>query len=122
MQGKESDIHLALALRTAFIEKYNDVEVFDVFLVQLEKEYMEKWIHKFIKETNISITKYHGKLKERISMIRIHKKREIFIEICKINDARAWINDNGKYKQLAFNVMYLFYKEDKELLKYVNKE
>jgi hypothetical protein len=121
MQGKTSDIKIAQELRRLFVVAYNDDEAFNLFMQQFEKDYADKLIHKLGKEKSININKFYKKLKERIVYIREDRLKTIFVQICKVEGARRWVNDNGKYGQLAFEVFYDLYKEDVELLKLINQ-
>lgn len=117
MTGKESDIKLAIELREKFINTYNDDMAFNELLSRFEKGYMDKLIHKLTKEIKISAARNYKMLKDRIINIRECEARELFVHICQIDEARIWINDNGKYTDLAFEAAYCTIKNDEELLK-----
>lgn len=121
MKGKTSDIKIAQELRRLFIAVYNDDEAFSVFVQQFEKDYADKLIHKLGKEKGININKCYKQLKERIVYIREEHLKTIFVQMCKVADARRWVNDNGKYGELAFEVFYDLYKEEDEILKLINR-
>lgn len=118
MKGKENDVKLAIKLRDSFIMQYNDDKTFDKLLSELEKHYTDRLIHRLSKEIKINIVKYYEDLKQILIAIRQHHAREIFIHICKIDDARSWVNDNGKYSNLVFEAVYSLYKKDQEVLKW----
>lgn len=121
MEGKEKDIQMALVFRENFIKEYNDDKKFQFFLEELLRDSTERWIHQLIREKKISLTTYYKYLKERAAILIFEQKRTIFIEICKIKVAREWINDNGKYKDLGFKVVYDLYKKDEKILGFIEK-
>lgn len=112
MHGKESDIRLALAFREKFVCQYNDDEVFKAFLNQFEKDCLDKLVHKLTKETKANITKCYKVVKERVAYMIEYESNELFKLICQIEEARTWINDNGKFTYLAFEVAYNWLKKD----------
>jgi len=121
VEGKERDIKLAIQLRDSFIKQYNDNKAFDRLLSELQESHSDRLIHSLKKEMKINIIRYYKDLKQVLSAIIQNNARDIFICICKIDDSRVWINDNGKHINLAFEAVYSFYKKNQEVLKYLDK-
>ncbi|MDF2612886.1 MAG: hypothetical protein K0S71_672 [Clostridia bacterium] len=121
MKGKESDVHLAIQLRASFIMQYNDDEAFGGLLNKLEKDHDDRLVHKLTKEIKMNIGKHYKDLKQIIATIRQQHAREVFIHICKMDDARTWVNDNGKYTDLVFEAVYALLKADTSVLKLLSE-
>lgn len=115
MNGKERDKQLAESLREAFIEKYSDTIVFKELLDEMEDNCLDRMIHNLKQEKSIDLFKDYVVLKEIAADVKMHQSKAVFEEVCKVDDARAWINDNGKYITLAFTALCEVYKKDERL-------
>ena len=115
MKGKESDKQLAEGLRSEFIKRYESMKAFEELLNEMEDNCLDKMIHSLKQEANINIIKDYNALKKIAADIKDNHQREIYHEVCAIDEARAWINDNGKYKTLVFDALCKVYKKQEAL-------
>ncbi len=119
MQGKKQDIHLAESLRDKFISQYNDEDAFQRLLDELGDNCSDRLIHRLKKEVYIDLFRDYVELKKLADDIKMHSNREIFIEVCKVNEAREWINDNGKYTSLTFEALYRVFRNNEGLIPFI---
>ncbi|PHV71636.1 hypothetical protein CS063_03470 [Sporanaerobium hydrogeniformans] len=111
MTGRENDIKIATVLREGFIKEYNDDQLFSLLLDTIKDGYEERFIHRATKECKLNVVVHYKRLKEMVDETRRQNVREIFERVCCIEEARAWINDNGKYTEIVAGIFYDFYKE-----------
>lgn len=122
MKGKERDLGLANKLREAFIERYEGNErEFEELLNGLGDNCLERLIHRLKGEEKINIYRDYTVLKEIAEEVKIKHTKEIFLAISQVDDARAWINDNGKYLGLAFEALYYVFKKNDKLQPLIEK-
>lgn len=122
MKGKERDLGLANKLREAFIERYEGNErEFEELLNGLGDNCLERLIHRLKGEEKINIYRDYTVLKEIAEEVKIKHTKEIFLTISQVDDARAWINDNGKYLELAFEALYHVFKKNDQLKPLIEK-
>lgn len=122
IKGKEADRRIAEGLRDNFVSKYNDVEAFQILLDNLGANCLDRLIHRLKIEEKIDLFKDYVALKDIAAEVRAKANREIFIEVCKEDEARAWINDNGKYQSLTFEALYKVYRRSERLAPYLKKQ
>lgn len=115
MKGKERDQKLAKSLRETFINKYSDKKNFEMLLEGLDENYLDRLIHLLKVETKVDIFKDYVELKEIARSVRESKQSDVFDEVCAVDEAREWINDNGKYTTLTFGALYRVYRRDEAL-------
>ena len=121
MQGKERDKQLAEGLRSEFIKRYESPKAFKELLDEMEDNCLDKMIHSLKQEATINIFRDYNALKQIAKDVKENKTQEVYNEICAINEARAWINDNGKYKTLAFDALCIVYKRQEALKPLINE-
>ena len=122
MKGKEHDLGLANKLREAFIKRYEGNErEFEELLNGLGDNCLERLIHRLKGEEKINIYRDYTVLKEIAEEVKIKHTKEIFLAISQVDDARAWINDNGKYLGLAFEALYHVFKKNDQLKPLIEK-
>lgn len=122
MKGKERDLGLANKLREAFIERYEGNETeFEELLNGLGDNCLERLIHRLKGEEKINIYRDYTVLKGIAEEVKIKHTKEIFLAISQVDDARAWINDNGKYLGLAFEALYYVFKKNDKLQPLIEK-
>lgn len=121
MKGKERDKQLAEALRTEFIKRYEGLKAFEELLDDMEDNCLDKMIHSLKQEANINVIRDYSALKQIASDIKVKRAREVYHEVCAIDEARAWINDNGKYKTLVFDALCKVYKKQEALKPLIDK-
>lgn len=119
MQGKERDLKLAEQLRKNFIDKYNNQEAFTSLLERFEPNCEDKLIHRLKTEESIDFYKDYVALKEIAAKVSKGNYRELFLYVCEEDQARVWINDNGRYEELAFSALYRSFRNQPELQKYI---
>lgn len=122
IKGKEADRRIAEGLRDHFVSVYNDVEAFQTLLDNLGANCLDRLIHRLKIEEKIDLFKDYVALKEIAAEVRAKANREIFVEVCKVDEARAWINDNGKYHTLTFEALYKVYRRSERLVPYLKKQ
>ncbi|ADZ84270.1 MULTISPECIES: hypothetical protein [Cellulosilyticum] len=119
IKGKETDRRIAEGLRDTFVSQYNDVAAFQMLLDTLGDNCLDRLIHRLKIEEKIDLFKDYVALKSIAEEVRAKGNREIFIEVCKEDEARAWINDNGKYHPLVFEALYKVYRNSERLAPYL---
>lgn len=122
IKGKEADRRIAEGLRDNFVSQYNDVEAFQTLLDNLGDNCLDRLIHRLKIEEKIDLFRDYVALKEIAAEVRAKANREIFIEVCQVDEARAWINDNGKYYPLAFEALYKVYRRAERLAPYLKEK
>lgn len=122
IKGKESDRRIAEGFRETFVSKYNDVAAFQALLDTLGDNCLDRLIHRLKIEEKIDLFKDYVVLKAIAEEVRTKANREVFIEVCQEEDARAWINDNGKYSQLTFEALYKVFRKSERLASYLNNK
>lgn len=115
MQGKERDKQLAEGLRNEFIKRYQSQQAFRELLGEMEDNCLDKMIHSLKQEAKINIFRDYNALKQIASDVKENHTKEVYDEVCAIDEARAWINDNGKYKTLVFDALCKVYKRQEGL-------
>ncbi len=110
MTGRENDIKIATVLRDNFISKYNDTQVFNELLDTIKEEYEERFVHRATKECKLNVIVHYNTLKEMVAETRKEMAKDIFEKACLVNEARTWINDNGRYKDIVSEAFYQCYK------------
>ena len=122
MKGKERDLRLANELRDAFIKRYagNERELDELFST-LGDNCIERLIHRLNSEEKINIYRDYNALKEIAESVKIKNIKEVYKSVIEVDDARAWINDNGKYIGLAFEALYSIFKKNEGLLPFIEK-
>ena len=119
IKGKERDLKLAQQLRKDFIDKYNNQEAFEVLLQHFQPNCEDKLIHRLKTEETIDFYKDYAALKEIASKVSKAHYKELFLYVCEEDEARVWINDNGKYEGMVFNALYRSFRNQPELQKYI---
>ena len=123
MKGKERDLRLANELRGAFIKRYEDNEKeFEELINSLGDNCLERLIHRLKSEEKINIYRDYQALKEVAESVKINAAKEVYTSVAQIDDARVWINDNGKYITLVFEALYQAFKNSEGLIPLIEKE
>ena len=122
IKGKEADKRIAEGLRDTFVGRYNDVSAFQELLDTLGDNCLDRLIHRLKMEEKIDLFKDYVALKSIAEEVKTKASREVFTEVCKEEDARAWVNDNGKYSQLSFEALYKVFKKSEHLLPYLKNK
>lgn len=121
MKGKERDLKLANELRERFIKRYeNNLKDLKEVMNHLGDNCLEKLIYRFKGEYQINLYRDYYALKKIAAEVRENKIAEVFEAVCEEDEARAWINDNGKYTALAFEALYKVFKRDEKLMDFIN--
>nr|WP_302598488.1 hypothetical protein [uncultured Cellulosilyticum sp.] len=115
MKGKERDKQLAEGLRNEFIKRYESQKAFKELLDEMEDNCLDKMIHSLKQEAKINIFRDYNALKQIASDVKENHTKEVYDEVCAMDEARTWINDNGKYKTLAFDALCNVYKRQDAL-------
>ena len=122
MKGKERDLRLANELREAFIKRYEDNEKeFEELINSLGDNCLERLIHRLKGEEKINIYRDYQALKEVAETVKINATKDVYLSVSQIDDAREWINDNGKYITLVFEALYQVFKRNEALLPLIEK-
>lgn len=122
MKGKERDLRLANELREAFIKRYEGNErEFEELINSLGDNCLERLIHRLKGEAKINIYRDYNKLKEIAETVKTKHIKEVYESMIEVDDARAWINDNGKYLDLAFEALYHVFKKNESLRSFIGK-
>lgn len=122
MKGKEHDLRLANKLREAFIKRYESNErEFEELINSLGDNCLERLIHRLKGEKEINIYRDYNALKKVAETVKTNYTKEVYKFILEIDDARAWINDNGKYIDLAFEALYHVFKKNEGLIPLIEK-
>lgn len=121
MQGKEHDVQLAEKLRNEFISKYKSSGTFQQFLNEMPNNCIDRMIHCLKQEVCINIFRDYNALKAVAQDVINYKASEIYDEVCAIDEARKWINDNGKYDILVFESLYKVYRKQERLQLFIDQ-
>lgn len=122
MKGKERDLRLANELREAFIKRYESNErEFEELINSLGDNCLERLIHRLKGEKKINIYRDYNALKEVAETVKTKHAKEVYLSIIEVDDARVWINDNGKYLSLAFEALYHVFKKNEGLIPLIEK-
>lgn len=119
MKGKERDKQLAESLRDEFINKYNDETAFQALLEELGDNCLDRMVHCLKTQAKIDFFRDYMPLKNIAAEVLENNNREIFSEVCIVDDARAWINDNGRYKDVVFDALYRVYRRQAALQPFI---
>lgn len=123
MKGKERDITLANQLRAGFMERYAHNEKSMQELIEaLGEQTLDRLIHRLQLEKSIHLYRDYKALKEIALEVKMHSAHKVFDIISQVDDARVWINDNGKYGDMAFEALYTVFKESPKLLPYIQEK
>ena len=116
MKGKERDLELANQLREAFMKRYaNNEREFQELIESLGEQTLDRLIHRLKVEKHINQYKDYIALKEIASEVKRTSTRRVFEVMSQVDDARVWINDNGKYMGMAFEALYSVFKQHEKL-------
>lgn len=122
MKGKERDLRLANELREAFIKRYeNNEKEFEELINSLGDNCLERLIHRLKGEEKINIYRDYQALKEVAETVKINATKDVYSSVSQVDDAREWINDNGKYITLVFEALYQVFKKNEALLPLIEK-
>lgn len=121
LKGKDRDIKLAETIRATFVEVYNDESKFEELLADLGSNTLDKLIHRLNTTKKIQLYRDYNDLKEIAQEVLTHCGKEVFLEACKIEDARVWINNKGKYKEIAFDSLYRVFEQNEKLKALIEK-
>ena len=123
MKGKERDIALANQLRAEFMERYAHNEKNTQELIEaLGEQTLDRLIHRLQVEKSIHLYRDYKALKEIALDVKMHSAHKVFDVMSQVDDARVWINDNGKYMDIAFEALYTIFKEDARLLPFIEEK
>lgn len=53
--------------------------------------------------------------------VKINAAKDVYLSVSQVDDAREWINDNGKYMTLVFEALYQVFKRNEALLPLIEK-
>lgn len=113
MKGKERDIELANHLREEFMKRYaNNERALQELLESLGEHTLDRLIHRLKLEKTINLYRDYKELREIALQVQKHSARQVFEGMSRVDDARVWINDNGKYMDMAFEALYHVFKAD----------
>ena len=117
--GKEADKKMAEKFRESFVEQYKDNANFEQLMEGLGEDCIERLIHRLKIEEKINLFKDYIELKKIAKSVFEESRREVYRVACKEDNARAWINDNGKYSIIVFDALYKVFKQKESLKEYI---
>lgn len=120
MKGKERDLELANQLREGFIKRYGHNErEFQELIESLGEQTLDRLIHRLKIEKTINLYRDYNALKEVALEVKRTSARKVFEVMSQVDDARVWINDNGRYMDMAFEALYSIFKQNEKLKPFI---
>ncbi len=116
MKGKERDIPLANKLRSEFISRFkSNKEALSELIISIGDRVLDKLVYRFKEEEQLDLLKEYETLMKVATNVKESKLQEVYNLVEEVDDARTWINDNGKFTSLVYEALYTVFREEAEL-------